>query len=597
MNEQSWSARGKRSVSPAPRPALGLAALAVLWAFAPAPAAAQEELFVPHAHAGDAALGVFAAGPPGGNVGPIRRVAGPASGITFPGSVAVDGCADEVVVTNADTALGQVSLRVYRRAAQGDEAPLRVIQGGATQLADPQGVALVPVHDEIIVANLFAGITVYDRRVPGNQAPIRKITGPATGLVQPWGVAYDPLRDEIVVASSGNASIRVFDRTAPDNVAPKRVLRGPSTGLGQIRGVAVSETSTVIAVADLGGSVRIFVYPLLVETDPVPLQTLSGLSKPIGVAFGPSSAELFVTEAAPHNRVVVFARTGSGFGTYTLVRTIEGPSTSINGPSLPAVAGSLGLSGTHLVAAVLPLSRSVLVGQVATAFVTIINAGFAGACQVSIAPGLAVPAGFFYQRTDPATNQPVGPINTPVNIPRGSAQTFVIGFTPTAPFGPLDMPFVFAGLNAFRVPALVGINTFLISASLTPVPDVVALATTPGNDGIVRIPGPPGTGVFAVATSNLGTGDTITITADTGATPLPVTILVCRTDAGGFCEAPPAPSVTPFIGAGATPTFAFFVETGNAIALDPANHRIFVRFRGSDNIVRGATGVAVTTEP
>ena len=81
--------------------------------------------------------------------------------------------------------------------------------------------------------------------------------------------------------------------------------------------------------------------------------------------------------------------------------------------------------------------------------------------------------------------------------------------------------------------------------SLAPVPDLVALAVTLTNDGIVDIPGTTGTGVFAVATANVGAGETITASADTGTTLLPVSIVVCQTDpASGGCLAPPAGSVT-----------------------------------------------------
>ena len=49
-------------------------------------------------------------------------------------------------------------------------------------------------------------------------------------------------------------------------------------------------------------------------------------------------------------------------------------------------------------------------------------------------------------------------------------------------------------------------------------PDVVALAATVSNDGVVSIPGASGTGVFAVATVNVGGGGTITATKNGGKT-------------------------------------------------------------------------------
>jgi predicted RNA methylase len=63
----------------------------------------------------------------------------------------------------------------------------------------------------------------------------------------------------------------------------------------------------------------------------------------------------------------------------------------------------------------------------------------------------------------------------------------------------------------------------LLSASNASVPDIVAVAATaPNNDGIVAIPGEAGTGFFAVASINLGAGETLGISADTGSASLPV---------------------------------------------------------------------------
>src|SRR5262245_29935514 len=78
-----------------------------------------------------------------------------------------------------------------------------------------------------------------------------------------------------------------------------------------------------------------------------------------------------------------------------------------------------------LVAAVLPSSRSVIVGTPATAFATIINAGPQPATNCLLMPSTSVPASFAFQATDPATNRGVGELNIPVAIPPGGAATFV----------------------------------------------------------------------------------------------------------------------------------------------------------------------------
>ena len=142
-----------------------------------------------------------------------------------------------------------------------------------------------------------------------------------------------------------------------------------------------------------------------------------------------------------------------------------------------------------------------------------------------------------------------------------------------------------------------GLNTFLFSASTTPVADIVALAATLSGDGIVNIPGTNGTGVFAVATVNMGAGDTLTVSADTGGAILPVNIFICQTDPQtSVCLSPPATSVLTTILSNETPTFGFFVAAAGDIPFVPETNRIFVRFKDSNNVTRGLTSVAVRTQ-
>jgi hypothetical protein len=249
-----------------------------------------------------------------------------------------------------------------------------------------------------------------------------------------------------------------------------------------------------------------------------------------------------------------------------------------------------------LAAAVLPLSRSVEVGATATAFATMINAGPGTASTCTIAPATSIPASFVFQTTDPTTNALTGTANTPVDIPQGAAQSFVIAFTPTAAFGPADVAFAFGCANANPAPSTVGINTLILSASTTPVPDIVALAAS-GDPGYVDIPGATGTGVFAVATVNLGADATITASANTGEANLPVTLTLCQTDpTSGICLAAASTTVTTDIQPNATPTFGIFVAGSAAVADMPGVNRIFVTFTDSGGVPRGETSVAVRTQ-
>ena len=144
----------------------------------------------------------------------------------------------------------------------------------------------------------------------------------------------------------------------------------------------------------------------------------------------------------------------------------------------------------------------------------------------------------------------------------------MIALTPHAPIAPTDVEFSFAGTTASAVAKLTGINTLLFSASATPVADIVALAATLSNDGVVNIPGTNGTGAFAVATVNVGASASITASADTGSASLPVNISLCQTDpATGQCISAIGPSVTTQINANATPTFGIFVEGNGNVPL------------------------------
>ena len=268
-------------------------------------------------------------------------------------------------------------------------------------------------------------------------------------------------------------------------------------------------------------------------------------------------------------------------------------------------AGSVGaLSNANpnvaLVSSVLPTSRSVSVGTNATAFATIINSGSAAGTDCLLAPVTSLAATFFYQTTDPNTNGLVGTQNTPVPIAAGAFQTFVFGFTPTAAFAPVDVQLRYGCGNSNDAPKFTGINTLLLSASNTPVPDIVALGATLGNDGIVHLPSTSGTGFFTLASVNVGASDTLFVSVDTGGAVLPLTTAICQTDpATSVCTNPTTPAAAPVsitIAQNATPTFAIFVTGSADITPDPAGKRVFVRFKDGGNVTRGSTSVAVQTD-
>jgi hypothetical protein len=211
--------------------------------------------------------------------------------------------------------------------------------------------------------------------------------------------------------------------------------------------------------------------------------------------------------------------------------------------------------------------------------------------------GDTVPASSMYQTTNPATNALTGSPNTPESIAAGASQSFVIAFTLNVPFAPTIVMLGFDCSGVSAAPSNTGLNTLLLSASTTSVPDIVALVATAQNDGILHITGTIGSNAFAVATVNVGASASITATANTGAATLPLAISLCQTNPmSGQCFSSIGSSVTTTINSNATPTFAIFATASGSVPFVPQSNRIFVEFSDAKQVVRGSTSVAVETQ-
>jgi DNA-binding beta-propeller fold protein YncE len=161
----------------------------------------------------------------------------------------------------------QEALVIYRRDAKNVEAPLRVIRGPATGLADPHGVVWDDQHSEIRVANHgnYRGvmkntgggcastgtdepeagefrppsITTFSAESKNDVKPLRTIQGARTRLDFPMGIGDDPSHDEFAVANNGDNSVLIFARSADGDAAPVRILAGPKTQINRPMGVAI----------------------------------------------------------------------------------------------------------------------------------------------------------------------------------------------------------------------------------------------------------------------------------------------------------------------------------------------------------------------
>jgi alpha-tubulin suppressor-like RCC1 family protein len=249
-------------------------------------------------------------------------------------------------------------------------------------------------------------------------------------------------------------------------------------------------------------------------------------------------------------------------------------------------------------ASVLPTARSITTNTVATAFATMINAGTTPATGCSLAAPPGFPAGFSYQATN-ASNVPVGTVNTPQTIAPGAAQGFVFSVTPLIDLNSSELAVVFDCANTPTTATVPGLNTLLLSSSSGPVPDLISLGSTPTGDGILTIPGNTGATAFGAAAINIGAAGTVTATIDDNGRGLALVARLCVSNpTTGACASPavPAPSATFTLASNASATIAVFVTGTGPVAFDPANNRLFLRFKTADGVTRGASSVAVRTQ-
>lgn len=141
--------------------------------------------------------------------------------------IAVDSVHDELAVPNP---FAQAIL-FFHGGANGNEAPIRIIQGPKTLLNAPDNVAVDPVHREVFTASYPTdAILVFRSDAGGDVEPIRILHGPKTQMDRPIRVEVDAVNNVMAVVT--DHAIVVFNRTDSGDTAPKWIISGPKTGIG-----------------------------------------------------------------------------------------------------------------------------------------------------------------------------------------------------------------------------------------------------------------------------------------------------------------------------------------------------------------------------
>ena len=303
---------------------------------------------------------------------PLRRITGPSTLIGFVCGVKLDRKAKEIYAVNNDiedsmmvfsyedngnpkpkrvlaiphgswgiamsTVRNEFSLSVqdgsnnavvtYRREARGFDAPVRVLQGRETELADPHGIFVDDTNNEMIVTNWGSwnpplgrytsssreridlpggqfwdpSITVFEATAQGNAKPLRKIQGPATQLNWPTGMDVDLVNNEIIVANNIDNSVLFFHRSDSGNVKPFKVLKGVRTGINRPMGVAIDSKNNELWVANFGDHTAL-VFDLRASGNAAPKRVIrnapqgtpsTGFGHPMTLSYDSKRGEILV---------------------------------------------------------------------------------------------------------------------------------------------------------------------------------------------------------------------------------------------------------------------------------------------------------------
>jgi DNA-binding beta-propeller fold protein YncE len=262
-----------------------------------------------------------------GNVAPKRELETPHG--TF--GIAVNEQAQELYLTvQHDNAVV-----AYRKMAQGEEDPLRLLQGDDTQLEDPHGIAVDTKNGWMFVTNHGSGhqvrpdpeeelrpnwpldrsravrgtgisdppsITVHSLTAEGNTAPLRIIEGPKTMLNWPAAMSVDEEQGELYVANDADDSVLVFRVTDNGNVAPARVIKGPRTQIKNPTGIFVDKVNGELWVSNMGNH-RATAFDLTASGNAAPKRVIRSappdkmalaIGNPGAVAYDPKREEILV---------------------------------------------------------------------------------------------------------------------------------------------------------------------------------------------------------------------------------------------------------------------------------------------------------------
>jgi DNA-binding beta-propeller fold protein YncE len=187
------------------------------------------------------------------------------------------------VIYTSNTTENRIS--VFAAGACGDVAPIRIIEGDRTGLAEPRGLAL-DARGRLYVANRkTATATVYAPDAQGDATPLRMLSAVAMRTAEAIAVAPE---GDVFVAGCADGALAgrgCVVRFAPDSSHSTCTIAGHRTGLTYPVGLALADDGALIVANAFGGVVA--AYAAQSRGDAAPLRSFTAATASTrGIACG-----------------------------------------------------------------------------------------------------------------------------------------------------------------------------------------------------------------------------------------------------------------------------------------------------------------------
>jgi DNA-binding beta-propeller fold protein YncE len=232
-----------------------------------------------------------------GDAAPVRVIRGapmntPGTLIGNPYTIAYDANREQILVPSC---VAHPRVAAFARDADKNAMPVRSIEGSNTKLnRTVHSLFYDEIHDEIVVpSDMGQAVMTFRGAANGNEAPIRVITGPKTMLGKTSKLSADPVNNELIAWSGG--VLLFFDRLANGDVAPKRTLGGPNNRFS-IANVEVDNLHDLLIVS--GGS-TISIFNRTASGDTKPIRVITGVTVGADMALYPPGGKIALNIPGP----------------------------------------------------------------------------------------------------------------------------------------------------------------------------------------------------------------------------------------------------------------------------------------------------------